>query len=305
MKKALVLSGGSIKGAFQAGAIQQVLNEGFKPDIIHGISVGSLNGSFLVNETGKRNNSYDWSAIGNTLVDFWKNNIKQSSDLMKKKSFFRLAKDLLFNRFDGIISNEPLQQLVHCILSTENLRKSNIDFTAGAVDMITGKLKSFKQSNPSLIDGIIASTTIPIMMPISHIGGIPYYDGGLRDVAPLKSVIEKGAEEIVIILCQSEQLSEKNFNTGKLMHLVSRIMDIVVNETVNNDIARMQDINCQVPKKSDIIKRGVHKGKKKIKFRIIRPEKELVVKIDQFQKTDIERMIVLGIATAEQTEWID
>lgn len=87
---------------------------------------------------------------------------------------------------------------------------------------------------------------------------------------------------LVIILCQSEELSEKNFNTGRLMHLVSRIMDIVVNETVNNDIARMQDINCQVPKNSDIIKRGVHKGKKKIKFKIIRPQKELLVKIDKF-----------------------
>ena len=303
-KRALVLSGGSIKGAFQTGAIQQVLNEGFEPDIIHGISVGSLNGSFLVNETGKQNNNYDWKTIGNTLVDFWLKNINQSSDLVKKKGFFKLTKELLFNRFNGIISNEPLQQLVHRILSIENLRKSKIEFTAGAVDMITGKLKSFEQSNPFLIDGIIASTTIPVMMPISHIGGIPYYDGGLRDVAPLKSVIEKGAEEIVIILCQSEQLTQKNFNTGKLMHLVSRIMDIVVNETVDNDIARMQDINCQVPKKSNIIKRGIHSGKKRIQFKIIRPAKELVVKIDKFNKEDVEGMIEQGRTIAEQTEWM-
>jgi len=303
-KKALVLSGGSIKGAFQAGAIQQVLNEGFEPDIIHGISVGSLNGSFLVNETGKRNNNYNWKDIGNILVEFWQNNINQSSDLVKKKGFIKLAKELLFNRFDGIISNEPLQKLVHRILSIENLRKSKIDFTVGAVDMVTGKLKSFEQSNPSLIDGVIASTTIPVMMPIFHIGGIPYYDGGLRDVAPLKSVIEKGVEEIVIILCQSEELTEKNFNTGKLMHLISRIMDIVVNETVNNDIARMQDINCQVPKNSDIIKRGVHSGKKRIKFKIIRPDKELSVKIDKFNKGDVEQMLALGRATAEKSQWI-
>ena len=302
-KRALVLSGGSIKGAFQAGAIQQILNEGFQPDIIHGISVGSLNGSFLVNETGKQNNNYDWKIIGNTLIEFWENNINKPSALMKKKSFFRLAKDLLFNKFDGIISNDPLKKLVHRILSIDNLRKSKIDFTAGAVNMITGNLKHFDQYSPSLIDGVIASTTIPIMMPISHIGGLPFYDGGLRDVAPLKSVIEKGAEEIVIILCQSEQLTKKNFNTGKLMHLVSRIMDIVVNETVNNDIARMEDINCQVPKKSNIIKRGIHKGKKKIKFRIIRPEKELIVKIDKFNKNDIERMIEQGRIAAKQSSW--
>lgn len=303
-KRALVLSGGSIKGAFQAGAIQQVLNEGFKPDIIHGISVGSLNGSFLVNETGKQNNNYDWKAIGKTLVDFWKNNINKPSDLVEKKSFFRLAKDLLFNQFNGIISTQPLQDLIHRILSVDNIRRSKVDYTAGAVDMISGSLKYFNQFNPSIIKGIIASTSIPVMMPIANIGGLPYYDGGLRDVAPLKSVIEKGAEEIVIILCQSEQLTEKNFNTGKLMHLVSRIMDIVVNETVNNDIVRMMDVNCQVPKNSSIIRRGVHIGKKKIKYRIIRPQQELIVKIDKFQKEDIVRMIDLGKVTAKESDWI-
>lgn len=303
MKRALILSGGSIKGAFQAGAIKQVLKEGFKPDIIHGISVGSLNGSFMVNETGKHNNNFDWANIGNTLVEFWSKNINKSSDLVKKKNFFGLIKDLIFNQFNGLISTKPLQKLIYRILSIENLRKSKVDFTAGAVDMISGKLKYFNQYSPSLIDGIIASTAIPVMMPISNIGGMPYYDGGLRDVASLKSVIEKGAEEIVIILCQSEELSEKNFNTGKLMHLISRIMDIVVNETVNNDIARMKDINCLVPKNSDIIKRGVHSGKKRIKFKIIRPEKELTVKIDKFKKKDIERMIELGEITALRSKW--
>jgi hypothetical protein len=88
------------------------------------------------------------------------------------------------------------------------------------------------------------------------------------------------------------------------MHLVSRIMDIVVNETVNNDIARMEEVNCQVPKKSNIIKKGIHKGKKKIKYKIIRPQKELVVKIDKFKKEDIQKMIEQGKITARESEWM-
>jgi len=46
IQRALVLSGGSIKGAFQAGAIGHVLTK-FEPDLIVGTSVGSLNGGFL------------------------------------------------------------------------------------------------------------------------------------------------------------------------------------------------------------------------------------------------------------------
>ncbi|MCB9335835.1 MAG: patatin-like phospholipase family protein [Flavobacteriales bacterium] len=304
-KRALVLSGGSIKGAFQAGAVRQVLREGFQPDIVHGISVGSLNGSFIVNETGKRLNHFDWKDIGKALVDFWKDNINKPSDLVEKKGFLRLAKELLFNHFNGIISTEPLQALIKRTLSVEHLRKSLVEFTAGAVDMITGKLNYFSQLDPALIEGIIASTAIPIMMPISQIGSTPFYDGGLRDVAPLKSVIDKGADEIVIILCQSEELSSKNFNTGKLTHLASRIMDIVVNETVNNDIAKMQYINELVPDDEMEIKNGIHSGKKKIKYRIIRPSKELIVKIDQFKKQDIEKMIALGEVTAFKSEWME
>ena len=303
MKRALILSGGSIKGAFQAGAIKQVLKEGFKPDIIYGISVGSLNGSFMVNETGKRLNNFDWRDIGKALVDFWKDNINKPSDLVKKKRFFKLAKELLFSRFNGIISTEPLQALVNRVLSVKHLRKSLVDYTAGAVDMISGKLDYFTKEDPNLIQGIIASTAIPLMMPISQIGSTPYYDGGLRDVAPLKNVIEKGAEEIVIILCQSEQLSSKNFHSGKLMHLVSRVMDIVVNEIVNNDIEKMKYINCLIPKNETHIKNGVHSGKKKIKFKIIRPKKELTVKIDKFRKRDIEQMIELGEIKAIRSEW--
>jgi predicted acylesterase/phospholipase RssA len=44
-KKALVLSGGSVKGAFQAGALKAVFETGYAPEIITGISVGSLNGT--------------------------------------------------------------------------------------------------------------------------------------------------------------------------------------------------------------------------------------------------------------------
>ncbi len=43
IKRALVLGGGAIKGAYQAGAIKVLLNKGFAPDHLYGISVGSLN----------------------------------------------------------------------------------------------------------------------------------------------------------------------------------------------------------------------------------------------------------------------
>ena len=48
MKKALVLSGGFMHGAFQVGVLQYLLTHlRMKYDMILGVSVGAINGSFI------------------------------------------------------------------------------------------------------------------------------------------------------------------------------------------------------------------------------------------------------------------
>lgn len=45
MKNALVLSGGGFKGAFQLGAIKELLEKGIEFSAVSGVSVGALNAS--------------------------------------------------------------------------------------------------------------------------------------------------------------------------------------------------------------------------------------------------------------------
>ena len=71
-KIAFVLGGGSIKGAWQIGAVNNVLDRGVYPDIVTGISVGNLNGNLLVSRVGEHytNNpitSVDWSDVSDYL----------------------------------------------------------------------------------------------------------------------------------------------------------------------------------------------------------------------------------------------
>src|ERR1035441_8454175 len=84
--KALVLSGGSIKGAFQVGAIEYLLGDGgFQPDFIYGMSVGALNGAFLVDRAGQqavkdKDQPVNWKSIGKELTSFWTTNITSRSE---------------------------------------------------------------------------------------------------------------------------------------------------------------------------------------------------------------------------------
>ena len=76
--KALVLGGGSLKGAFQVGVIQAILEKGFEPEMVYGVSVGSLNASYMVNEASKKSiesKKIDWPTISRQLIELWVKNI--------------------------------------------------------------------------------------------------------------------------------------------------------------------------------------------------------------------------------------
>jgi NTE family protein len=100
--KALVLAGGSILGAFQVGAIAQVLKS-YQPDIIYGVSVGALNGGYLANFIGKNfpnapNTSINWAAAGDDLKNFWLTNLTKPEQLVRQRSTVELIYQFVMKR---------------------------------------------------------------------------------------------------------------------------------------------------------------------------------------------------------------
>lgn len=304
---ALVLSGGSVKGAFQAGAIKAVLEKGFVPDIIYGVSVGGLNGSWLANYTGqltREGKPIDWFQAAKALKEFWLNNIRQPSDIAHKKGIFKLGWDVITKNFDGLLDTSPIHELVRKTIEIDNLKASPIDFIPGAVNINSGAIAYPDKSNPRFIDYILASSAIPVMMPRVDIQGQPFLDGGLRDVAPLKPVIASGATKIICILCQAKDLTtvHGNFNPGNIGHLTERLMDIIVNETVNNDIERAEKYNSFLPADGSAATSGLLKGKKRLEIAIIRPEKTVQIDLSKFTSQEIKNLLDWGERIGSETD---
>mgnify|MGYP005845816529 CR=1 FL=1 len=293
--QALVLGGGSIKGAFQAGALGEILARGFVPHIITGISVGALNGAFLTERAGRApGGSPDWPAIGAQLVQFWQDKITQPGDIIEVRSRGKVALSALFSRFDGLVKTDRLKALVRKELNESNLRNSPVAFYAGSVNLADGEIVYASLGFPNLLDYIIASTAIPIMMPISMIGDRPYYDGGMRDIAPLKQAIDAGATEIVCVACQPFKLSGADFNRGNILHLVDRVVTIMTNEILRNDLEFASYINEYCPRDGSPIPSGPLRGYRYIPIRIIQPAMPIEVQIDAFTRNDITDMLALG-----------
>ncbi|MFM6947824.1 MAG: patatin-like phospholipase family protein [Aquirufa sp.] len=306
MSNILVLAGGSVKGAFQAGVIKALFEKGYQPDAIYGVSAGSLNASFLVNQFGLQQISgepINAAQAGLDLWDFWETRITRPDCLSKPLGLFELGWTALTKKFRGLVSTKPLRNLVEDMLSMRNLHASPIGLKIGAVNIIDGGIHYVDPSFEHFYDYLMASSAVPILMPVVKINRenrLSFLDGGLRDVAPLQRALLDGGTNIVCICCHTEGIEGGFFDTGDLLALVDRVMDIAVNEILNADIKESVLINDSLPKDGSEALSGPHKGKKRVKISVVRPKQPINIDIQTFNKFDIRRLLEVGYAMGKE-----
>jgi NTE family protein len=328
MTNALVLSAGGVWGAFQAGALSVVLKrKEYAPDGIFGSSAGALNGAFLADGAGRSSGPVDWPGIGDELVDFWKKNITAPRVLWERRELGELGLDVLCgDKFRGLLATEkepggfPLprhprslfRDIVRRQIIPGNLtaaRDNGVHYSPGTVDLFTGDIVYPEASDPDILKLIIASTAIPVAMDCVDVSRgrktHSFVDGGTRDVAPLSRAIQNHYRNIICIVCQSQQLKELDegeVRPRNLAQLVARLMNIVVNETVNNDL-RIIDGFKNLIKKSGLTRDKVDERLQAYYdlqcVTIIRPEEEIPVDDMNFNKQDIINMIHAGEVIAK------
>jgi NTE family protein len=301
MSKILVLAGGSVKGAYQAGVVRAVFEAGFRPDFIYGISAGSMNASYLVNDFGRQslenNGNIDYQQASLELAEFWENNIYAPDCLALRRGTYDLGMSAIRRNFEGLLDPTPLKEILHENINIRHLNASPIGLKVGAVDIINGSIIYADPTYEHFLDYVMASSAIPILMPVVNIGGLrkmAFLDGGLRDVAPIKKAINDGAEEIVCVACHTRKIDGGYFPYGNLLALVDRVMDIAVNECLNADLDWAEFRNECLPMDGSPGEYGILEGQKRIKLKVIRPQTPLDVDIQNFDREDIQRMILLG-----------
>ena len=326
MSTGLVLSGGSIKGSFQAGAIAACLDHGVRPSVFHGISVGSLNGAFLADRAGRRvkNGRFDpaaWPEIGTELLRFWRDRVTGPEALVRRRPVIGTALDVLTAHFDGLLDTGPLQALVRSEVSLPNLRAAHaagVRFVTGAASLQAGTIEYKDATDDRVLDYVIASAAIPFLMAPVHLDvqrvypkpGDPtgqvvrkrretYVDGGVRDILPLKPAIDAGAETIYCISCETGRLDESfdGFNPRNLVAFAGRIFGIMTHETIRNDLDHALDVNTFVRAlREHAPDAPVPGGKRLLDLHLIAPAQRVRLDIEHFTGADLARYVDVGYA---------
>ena len=186
MTKALILSGGGARGAFQVGVWKYLREINWTPDLICGTSIGAVNAA----------------AIGSgmsveRLADIWRTHNRSEIYRLKTLHFLRSA--LRGKPLKSLLDAAPLRAMLTRNLNIEALRQSPIEIIISAVHLATGRLHLYNQAVIE-IDHLMASSAMPILFPWQPIHGELHWDGGVMANSPLFIALERKVEEIIVVL---------------------------------------------------------------------------------------------------------
>jgi len=211
--RGLVLQGGSDKGAYQAGALQGLLQklgaEEISYDVISGVTIGSINAAWM-SQFGKGMEE----PMVDELADFWLT--VKASDMYKNWAGGPVQ-GLLFE--SSLYNADPGMQYLKNHITKPPQRYVAI----GAANANKGTYKVFNNFEKSLeaqpfLEAVMASNGIVGVFPYKNIDGSTYFDGSVLKSMDVASVIHQckkltGGDESKIVI-DMIMLAGKNLPTA-------------------------------------------------------------------------------------------
>jgi len=277
MKRALILSGGGARAAYQVGVLQALAD--ILPDdntnpfpIICGTSAGAINALALAAHPGNFKESV------NALANMWRNlkigdvYLHGWSDILKSLSLLGLS---LFNQGIGrqrplsLLDNSPLWDLLGSHIPFHNINQSIasgklLAVSVSAMGYTSGHTVSFFQGHESIqgwnryrragvatplrLEHLIASSAIPTIFPAVRINREYFGDGALRQLAPISPALHLGAESLFVIGVSGNRSSTKPKrlpvkHSPSMGQIVGHLLNSAFVDSLEGDLEHMELVN--------------------------------------------------------------
>ncbi len=208
--KALVLSGGGLKGSYQIGAYKALKKLRYNFDIVTGTSIGAINGAFITAKEEKK------------AIELWKN-VKINFLFTEKVNEDFIVLEYLRN----IIKNKgmdvsALENNINKYLNKNKFFKSNINFGLVTVNKKTKQPKYLEKKDltkENLSDYLMASACFYPIFQSKKIANEEYLDGGYHDNMPIDFAIQLGADDIIAIDLAAIGIRKKISGKAKIKYI--------------------------------------------------------------------------------------
>lgn len=197
MRRAIVLSGGGAKGAYEIGVWKALRRLGISYDIVTGTSVGALNGTLMVqNDYFKALKLWyymDYSKVIDVEINGKYKTKKGKEEILKK-----YAKGMSVGGYEL----SGLEKVIDGALNEEKFINSKIDYGLVTTYFPSLKPKFVKKDNLNpgeLKNYLLASAScFPAFKP-TKIENDLFIDGGYYDNLPINLAVDLGADEVIAV----------------------------------------------------------------------------------------------------------
>lgn len=283
--RALVLSGGGSRGAWQVGVLSVLakhLAGGF--DYISGTSVGAINAVGLAQHPPD-----EFPQAAERLKELWFDRVTGDSAIYR----YRFPKYIAGLCRTSLGIAKPLEKLLREELDVEAVRASGIQLHFPAVDLVTGTLTEYDETYPDLVQAVMSSSGFPFVFPLVEVDGRLETDGGLFDFAPLQPAIDAGADEVWVLATQQADLNTvmqpEEFHS--ILDVGLRVLPLMVQNTLRDDLKVCNLYN-------ELVEAGVRSDKRVIKTRYLEPSQPLANPLD-FSGALVRTQFAQGVRDAE------
>lgn len=196
-KIGLALGSGSARGWSHIGVIEALLDEGIKPDIICGTSIGAFVGSAYV--AGKLDYLKEWtlSLTRTKIIKLMDINIAHG----------------------GIINGDLVSDFLIKMHGDKHIPQYSLPFAAIATDFMTGR-EIWLQEGP-MHEAVRASISIPGIFTPFKIGDRWLLDGGLVNPVPVSVCRALGANVIIAVNLNGDVIGRRG-TASEMMYSKSR-----------------------------------------------------------------------------------
>ncbi|ASK30823.1 patatin [Chryseobacterium sp. T16E-39] len=161
----LTLSGGGMRGISHIAVLKALEEYNLKPQIISGTSAGSIVGAF-----------YSFGKTPDEMMEIVK------STTFFSRSYLKLSKN-------GIFSSNFILKLFTDHFPEDDFRILKIPVYVAATEMTHGIVDFFSEG--PLFQPLLASSSVPFILPPVRMGEKIYVDGGVLDNLPIGPIIDK------------------------------------------------------------------------------------------------------------------
>jgi len=277
--KAIVLSGGGARGAYQVGvlkAISDVLSEHKLKNpfqIFCGVSAGAINAAAMAAEI------HDFSVAVQKLTDLWSHLTSEQVFRTDAISLGRIGLQWMGElSLGGLTGGSPGRALLDTS-PLGDLIRNNLDFSGIQKNISSGDLKAlaitaldyrssetvtFVQGDPEIPDWkrtrrhsektiiqaehVLASSAIPILFLPGQVQDRFFGDGCVRNTSPLQPALKLGADHIMVIgVRRNQEFMGVSSLTGSKGPSIARVINVLMNsillDGIEVDHERLERIN--------------------------------------------------------------